>query len=133
MKKRLVLIVALIVFIGGVVLYFSPVFHKRVTNKAQLADLLGMDFTDFEVTDIQCSWNKGTDMIVFLNESEEALQSREYYGGLVYQDLEHIPHGNIAKLREIGIEKDDIKQYGYNFTGYNMPWGGVRKQFFGMN
>lgn len=93
----------------------------------KLTELMRMDFSDAEITDIQCKYIKDnaiggtcTHMFVFLKESGE-LESKEYYfdsngGGISDPKLEHIPPGDIAELKEIGIELHQIQKHGGNYN-----------------
>ncbi|MPM95473.1 hypothetical protein SDC9_142627 [bioreactor metagenome] len=138
MKNRIILImVTLIVIFGGVILCFFSINHNKIysnginsnviDSSAKLLNLLGMDFTDVKITNIQYQNNKEKDVgeytkiIVFLEESDEALKSREYYlnnlgGGISDPNLRYIPPGHIEELGEIGIDINQIKQHGGNYN-----------------
>ena len=140
MKNRIILTIVtltLIVIFGGVVLCFFSINHNKIysngiqsnviDSSAKLLNLLGMDFTDVKITNIQYQNFKEDDVgeytriNVFLEESDEALKSREYYlnnvgGGISDPNLSDIPPGHIGELVRIGIYKNQIKQHGGNYN-----------------
>lgn len=135
MKKALIaILVLLLVIIGGVTVWFFFSDHRTIDSKAELLELLGMDFSDIEITDIQyekVSNSSYTDIMVFYNDSDEALQSREYYhrekemGSELLEQLSgpnltlsYVPPGHINTMEEIGINTDSIRQYGWTFKDF---------------
>lgn len=98
---------------------YKVVLYDR---KADFAKLIGKDYANVEITDIQYEYVKenieGVDtwICVFLEESEEALQSKEYYHNKLRPD--QIPVGHIEKLEEMGIELNRIQNHGENWKDY---------------
>ena len=141
MKKILIAIfILLLVLIGGVTVWFFFSDHRTISSKAELLELFGMDFTDIEITDIQyengeCNKIPYTRIRVFYNDSEKALQSREYYhrekelGSELLEQLSgpnltlsYISPGDIKIMEEIGVDIDSIRQYGWNFKDFDIGW-----------
>lgn len=125
MRKILIaILVLLLVIIGGVTVWFffsDDSDHATISSKAKLLELLGLDFTDIEITDIQ--YENGeynnipyTNIVMFYNDSEEALQFREYY--LRERDLSCISPPDIRTMEEMGVDTDSILQHGRNFKDY---------------
>jgi len=125
-----ILIVCILLVILVIFLYFVFFFNKTTIqgdSMGKLTELMRMDFSDVEITDIQYKYVKDnairgtrTQIFVFLKESGE-LESKEYYfdssgGGISDPNLEHIPPGNIAQLKEIGIELHQIQKHGGNWN-----------------
>lgn len=115
-----------IAIVGGIILFLFLIHvicayrYSICDRKVKFTELLGMDFTDVEITDIQYinSWDwdmgKSTQIYAFLNEAEEAMQSREYYNR-DWNKYEMIPPGDIEELDKIGIGADDIQNFGVNY------------------
>jgi len=135
MKKILIAILALLlVIIGGVTVWFFLSAHKTISSKEELLKLFRMDFTDIEITDIQyekVSNSSYTDIIMFYNDTDEALQSREYYhsekemGSDLLKQLSgpdltlfYIPQGHINIMEEIGVDTNSIRQYGWTYKDF---------------
>jgi len=139
-KNRIVLITEitiLIAILGVVILYSFSLNHKRINSKAEFTNLLGIDFTNVKITDIQYQNCKEKDVgeytliSVFLEESDEALQSREYYlhsdgAGGSDTNPEDIPPGDIEEMRKLGIGVNEIKKYGWNHKDFKVWWGQIR-------
>lgn len=127
MKKFLIgIFILLLVIIGGVILWFLFSDHRTINSKTELLGLLGIDFTDIEITDIEYQnfyKDSYTRIVVFYNDSDEALQSREYYNnsigaGLSDSDLSCIPPGHISDMKELGINSDSIRGHGGNYKDF---------------
>lgn len=122
MKKILIaILVLLLVIIGGVTVWFFFSDHRTISSKEELLELLGMDFTDIEITDIQyengeCNKIPYTRIRVFYNDTDEALQSRKYY--LRERDLSCISPPDIRTMEEMGVDTDSILQHGRNFKEF---------------
>ena len=125
-----ILIVCILVALLVISLYFVFFFNKTTIkggSMEKLSELMRMDFTDVEITDVQYRYVKDnairgtrTKILVFLKETGE-LESKEYYfsssgGGISDPNLEHIPPGNIAELKEVGIELSQIQKHGGNWN-----------------
>lgn len=127
-----ILTVCILVAILVIVVYIVFFFNKMTIqgdSMEKLAELMRMDFSDVEITDIQYKYVKDetlglrgtrTQIFVFLKESGE-LESKDHYfdsNGWEISDpnLEHIPPGNIAALKEIGIELHQIQKHGGNYN-----------------
>jgi|GEM_PF-2616380 len=139
-KNRIIPIVAIVILIailGGVVLHSFLLNHKKINSKVEFVNLLGMDFTNVKITDIQYQKYKDKDVgeytliSVFLEESDESLQSREYYiqrdgTGGTDTDTKNIPPGHIEEIKKLGIDTGDIKKFGWNFKDFKVWWGQIR-------
>ena len=129
-KINRIILISVIVILVGIIMYFTFLTHKRINNKTELTDLLGMDFTDVKITEIQYQNGKDdvgdyTRISVFLEESNEALQSRDYYYNDTLEgwpDLKDIPPGHIEEMEKLGIGINDIKKYGWNFKEIRLWW-----------
>lgn len=89
-----------------------------------MTELTKMDFTDVKITDIQFRNSKDgildnyTRIIVFLKESGE-WETKEYYTsceGWFDTNPEHMLPAEIAALKAIGIELNNIKKRGVVFN-----------------
>ncbi len=129
MKKILIaILVLLLVIIGGVTVWFFFSDHRTISSKEELLELLGMDFTDIEITDIQyengkCNKIPYTRIRVFYNDTDEALQSREHYHssigeGILDPDLSCIPPGHIEWMKEIDISINSICGHEKNWKDF---------------
>ena len=120
-------ILAVVLFIT---LYFVFFFNKtavKADSQEKLSELMGIDLSNVEITDIRCKYDKDnavggtrTEIFVFLKESGE-LESKEYYfdsdgGGISDLDMEHIPPGHIEDLKELGVELSKIQKHGGNYN-----------------
>ena len=95
----------------------------------KLNELMKMDFSDVEITDIQCKYVKDealgifgtrTQIFVFLNESSK-LDFKDYYFDNNEEkindlNLEYIPPGHITELKEIGIQLHQIQKHGWKYN-----------------
>lgn len=125
-----ILTVCILVVIIIIVMYFVFFFNKTTIqgdSMEKLTELMKMDFSDVEITDIQYKYAKDkavggtrTQIFVFFKESSE-LESKEYYinsdgEGIFDPNLEHIPSKHIEDLKEIGIELSQIQKHGVNYN-----------------
>jgi len=107
--------------------YFVFFFNKTAIEAGSMekfSELMKMDFTDVEITDIKLEHSKDgflnncTKIIVFLRESGE-WESKEYYTdceGWFDTNPEHMLPAEIAELKEIGIALHQIQKRGVNFS-----------------
>lgn len=148
-----VCILAVILVIAVYIVFFFNKMTIQGDSMEKLTELMGMNFADVEITDIQYKyvkdealglWRTRTQIFVFLNESGE-LESKDYYfdsnGGEIYdQNMEYIPHGHIAELKEIGIELHQIQKHGgkynqirsgFSIVPYEIHWYRIDKSYDG--
>jgi len=125
-------IIIILFIIITVILLFVFLSYENINSKARLIELLGMDFTDVNITDIKyknCKEDSEeyTCILVFLKESDEVLKSEEYYknnigGGISDPTLEYIPPSDIEEMKEIGINIKDIQKHGGNYNEIKINW-----------
>lgn len=135
MKKILIAILfLLLVIIGGVTLWRFFSDHRTISSKEELLisskeellELFRMNFMDIEIADIQCEQGECndipyTEIRVLYNDSDEALQSREYY--LEEKDFApcfapYLTPADISAMGKMGIGADSILHRGRNFKDY---------------
>ena len=157
-KKHLSVIltvcVSVIILVSAVYIVF---FFNKMTIQGdsieKLAELIRMDFSDVEITDIQYKYVKDetlglcgtrTQIFVFLNEFGE-LKSKDYYfdsngEGIYDPNLEYIPPGDIAELKEIGIQMNQIQKHGgqynqiragFSMVPYTIHWYQINNTYDG--
>ena len=110
-----------------VALYFFFFFNRTAIHyksTTELAKLLRADFSDVEITAIQCTNSKDgivdicTRVIIFLREADE-WESKGYYSnseGWFDSYPEHMLPAEIAELKTIGVEQEIIQNRGVNFN-----------------
>lgn len=122
-----VCILAIILIVAAYFLFFVNRTTIKGDSMEKLTELMRRDFSEAEITDIQCKYVKDnaigeacTHLFVFLKESGE-LEFKEYYfdsngGGISDPNLELIPPGDIVLLKELGIELHQIQKHGGNYN-----------------
>lgn len=125
-----ILTLCILVVMLVIALYFVFFFNKTTIqgdSMGKLAELMRMDFSDVEITDIQCKYvndkavgGTRTQIFVFLKESDD-LESKEYYfnsngEGIFDPNMEHIPSEHIEDLKEIGVRLSQIQKHGGNYN-----------------
>ena len=148
-----VCILVVILVIATYIVFFFNKMTIQVDSREKLGKLMRRDFSDVEITDIQCKYVKDetlgiggtcTQIFVFLNESCE-LESKDYYfdsnGGEIYDpNLEDIPPGHVVELKEIGIQLRQIQKHGgkfnqiragFSIVPYTIHWYQIDKSYDG--
>lgn len=149
----IILTVCIFVVIIVIAVYIVFFFNKMTIkgdSMEKLTELMRMDFSDVEITDIRYKyvkdetlglWGTRTQIFVFLNESCE-LESKDYFdsneGGIYDPNLEYIPPGHVAELEEIGIQLHQIQKHGgkynqiragFSIVPYTIHWYQIDKSY----
>ena len=110
-----------------IIVYIAFFFNKttiQIENREKLSDLMRIDFSHVDLTDIKCQFIKDnanggtthTQIFVFLKEFDE-FKFKNYYSynhsdEVFNSNIEHIPYLHIEHLKDIGIELTHIQEYG---------------------
>jgi len=125
--STVICLISILVIILVIVIYFAFINNRTTVycnSKEKLEVLVGADFSDVEITDIQYKNSKNsifdvyTQIFIFLKETGE-WEQKEFYAdceGWYDTNPESILSSQIAELKGIGIEINSIIKHGVKFT-----------------
>ena len=115
-------------------MHFFFLYHETISSKTELLELLKINFTDVIISDIRYQSGKTNDfpytkVAVFFNESDIALQSRDFYhmeekDRIAEPDfsLSYVPPGHMKDMEKMGISPDSIREYGWDYKDFDGGW-----------